>query len=62
MTACAADGIVEALELNDHPWFMAVQWHPEVSAAEDATQQYLFDDLVKAAKIRKETRNLETTL
>ena len=53
VTACAADGIVEALELAGHPWFVAVQWHPEMSAATDETQQRLFDDLVKAARARK---------
>jgi putative glutamine amidotransferase len=29
VTAIAPDGIVEALELPDHPFGLAVQWHPE---------------------------------
>ncbi len=58
VTACAADGIVEALELSGHPWFVAVQWHPEVSAAHDETQQRLFDDLVNAAKEQKASKAL----
>lgn len=45
----AADGIVEALDHAEHPWLVAVQWHPEKSAAEDVTQQRLFDKLVEAA-------------
>ena len=49
--AHAADGVVEAVEMdeNDHPWLVAVQWHPEITAAHDPQQQALFDALVKAA-------------
>ena len=50
VTATAEDGIIEAVELSDHPWFIAVQWHPEVSAVEDATQQSIFDELVQTAR------------
>ena len=45
----ASDGIIEALELPGYPWLIAVQWHPEVTAAYDTTQQSLFDALVKQA-------------
>jgi len=47
VVARAADGIVEALEL-DRPeqWLLAVQWHPEDTAATDPAQQNLFDTLV----------------
>lgn len=31
-TAFAPDGIVEAVEAIDHPWALAVQWHPEKKA------------------------------
>lgn len=51
--ATAEDGIIEALELPGHQWFFGVQWHPEVSAAEDATQQRLFEALVQAAHANK---------
>jgi putative glutamine amidotransferase len=27
--ACSDDGLVEAIQLRDHPFFMGVQWHPE---------------------------------
>jgi putative glutamine amidotransferase len=53
VAARAEDGTVEALELPDHPWLVAVQWHPELSAAEDATQQRIFDGLVEAARQRR---------
>ncbi len=44
----AADGIVEALEL-DGAFLLAVQWHPEDTAADDRSQQRLFDALVNRA-------------
>jgi putative glutamine amidotransferase len=50
VTARAADGTIEALELpGAHGWFTAVQWHPEDTAHEDPAQQGLFDALVRAA-------------
>jgi len=30
VTAYAADGVIEALEHEHHPWAIAVQWHPEL--------------------------------
>ncbi len=50
VTAVAPDGIVEGLELPDHPWFVAVQWHPEATAVTDEVQQRLFDALVAACE------------
>ncbi|CAL9347858.1 Putative glutamine amidotransferase [Streptomyces sp. enrichment culture] len=50
VTARAADGTVEALEAPGATgWFLAVQWHPEDTAHEDAAQQRLFDAFVRAA-------------
>jgi putative glutamine amidotransferase len=46
----APDGLVEACELPGYPWVVAVQWHPELTAATDPTQQGLFDALVKASE------------
>lgn len=45
------DGLVEAVERPDG-WLLAVQWHPEVNAAEDPTAQGLFDALVRQAGAR----------
>lgn len=50
VTARAADGVIEAVEKAGHPWFIGVQWHPEVTAADDAVQQRLFNALVAAAE------------
>lgn len=44
--AWAADGVIEAVELDGHPFLEVVQWHPEITAADDPTQQALFDALV----------------
>ena len=56
VTATATDGIIEALELPGHPWLIAVQWHPEVTASQDPSQQALFDSLAAKARERKRNR------
>ena len=50
-TRSSEDGVVEAIELTEpgRGWFLAVQWHPEDTAADDPAQQHLFDALVSAA-------------
>jgi len=49
-TGWAVDGVVEAVEVPGETWLVAVQWHPEVTAGEDSSQQGIFDDLVSAAR------------
>jgi putative glutamine amidotransferase len=49
VSATAADGIIEAVEHETMPWLLGVQWHPEITAADDPTQQRLFDELVQQA-------------
>ncbi|NJL42769.1 MAG: gamma-glutamyl-gamma-aminobutyrate hydrolase family protein [Pseudanabaena sp. RU_4_16] len=46
--AFAPDGLIEAIEHQDHPWAVAVQWHPELLAHCPA-QKALFYALVEAA-------------
>ncbi len=48
--AHAPDGTIEAIEMPSHPWLIAVQWHPELSAASDPLQQKLFDAIVDEAR------------
>jgi putative glutamine amidotransferase len=56
VVARAADRTIEAIEQPGHPWFVAVQWHPEVTAAADPAQQRLFDALVAAAREHRDAR------
>jgi putative glutamine amidotransferase len=49
VTATAPDGIVEAVEVDGPGWCVAVQWHPEDTAATDPVQQSLFDAFVQQA-------------
>jgi putative glutamine amidotransferase len=58
VVASAADGTIEAVELPGHPWLLAVQWHPEITAGEDPVQQRLFDALVGAARERMRARRV----
>ncbi len=58
VVACAADGTIEATEHETHPWLASVQWHPELTAATDPTQQRLFDALVSAS-IGQEARSIQ---
>jgi putative glutamine amidotransferase len=54
-SAWSDDGLVEGLELGDPDggWLVGVQWHPEETAAEDSSQQALFDALVSRAAERR---------
>lgn len=49
VSALAPDGIVEAIEHIEAPWILGVQWHPEITAADDHTQQNIFNALVEEA-------------
>ncbi|MDP8976554.1 MAG: gamma-glutamyl-gamma-aminobutyrate hydrolase family protein [Actinomycetota bacterium] len=54
-SAWSDDGLVEGIEPEpDGPWVMAVQWHPEMTAANDPYQQALFDGFVAEARRRAE--------
>ena len=51
---CPDNGLVEMIELPDHPWFVAGQFHPELKSR--ATNAHpLFRDFVKAAVEYQET-------
>ena len=47
--AWAPDGVIEAVELEGRQDLLAVQWHPEITAAEENGQQDMFDSLIKQA-------------
>ncbi len=47
--ATAPDGLIEAVELRDHPFAVAVQWHPEAILAREPRMNQLFRAFVQAA-------------
>lgn len=57
LTGLSPEGnLVEAVELADHPWFVAVQYHPEFKSRPNRPHP-LFRDFIKAAdSMKKETK------
>jgi CTP synthase len=51
--------LVEVVELRDHPWFVAVQCHPEFKSKPTRAHP-LFRGFIQAALARHETRKTET--
>jgi putative glutamine amidotransferase len=52
IVARAADGVPEAMEIADHPFLVAVQWHPENLVYGNAQAKGLFLGFVEAARER----------
>lgn len=50
VVATAEDGIVEAAEMPDYPFVIAVQWHPEAMSDDNPTSQRLFAAFVAACR------------
>jgi putative glutamine amidotransferase len=51
VTAHAPDGIVEAIEDRNHPFYVGVQWHPEDMSGEASAKQ-LFEAFIRSAAER----------
>jgi putative glutamine amidotransferase len=51
VSARSDDGLVEGIEAESG-WLVAVQWHPEETAAGDPAQHSLFDALARQARLR----------
>lgn len=49
VTACATDGVIEAVECPQHPFFLGVQWHPERYFDHQADAMALFEAFSQAA-------------
>jgi CTP synthase len=52
---CVGRDLVEIIELPDHPWFLAVQFHPELKSRPYEPHP-LFVDFVRAALERRRAR------
>ncbi|MES2851244.1 MAG: CTP synthase [Bacteroidota bacterium] len=50
-------GLVEIVEINDHPFFIGVQYHPELKSTVESPQP-IFTAFVKAAKDFSEKKNM----
>ncbi len=50
IAARAPDGVVEGMELPEHPFFVAVQWHPEDLVASHPPSRRLFEVFVAACR------------
>jgi putative glutamine amidotransferase len=55
VTAEAKDGVIEAVEVNGHPFGLGLQWHPENLVDDDLAMLALFEGLVEAAAKARET-------
>ena len=49
LCGAAPDGLIEAIAHQNHPWAVAVQWHPEMSI-DDGYQLKIFRAFVEAAQ------------
>ncbi|MEJ4044789.1 gamma-glutamyl-gamma-aminobutyrate hydrolase [Erwinia sp. SLM-02] len=55
--ARSADGLIEAVSHAQHPFALAVQWHPEWQSGESESSRQIFDGLITASqRFRKEKR------
>ena len=50
VSAYASDGLIEGLELSEHPFAVGVQWHPETLSSFASEAQALFDALKRATE------------
>lgn len=48
ISATAPDGLIESIELPDHPFVLGVQWHPESLSDRYPDHQRLFDAFIHA--------------
>ena len=44
----SSDGVVEAIDLPQHPFYCGVQWHPEVLVAEHESARRIFRAFIEA--------------
>lgn len=50
VAAQADDGVIEAIELENHPFALGVQWHPEMFPTPDTPDFALFQAFITAAQ------------
>lgn len=50
LSASATDGVIEAIESENHKYVVGVQWHPEVMWEKETQMLKLFKSFIQAAK------------
>ena len=50
VTATAPDDVIEAVEIDGHPFALGVQWHPENLIHDNTAMLSIFEGLVRAAR------------
>jgi CTP synthase len=58
----ATGRLIEILELEDHPWFLAVQFHPEFKSKPTAPHPLFFDFIAAALERRSGKKQREAAL
>jgi len=53
---CQKTGLVEIIEIDDHPWFVGCQFHPEFKSS-PMSPHPLFVDFISAAKAQSQRRD-----
>ena len=48
ISALSYDNVIEAVELDNHPFFIALQWHPEY--LDDLNSKKIFDCFIETIK------------
>lgn len=48
--ACSSDGLIEAVEMTDYPFLLAVQWHPEYLFSTHREALAIFQAFVQACR------------
>lgn len=50
--ANSSDGYIEAVHMDNHRFYLAVQWHPEIYRESDVAMQKVFSAFVQACKVK----------
>lgn len=53
VSATASDGVIEAIEIPDHPFALGVQWHPECMYNSEPHMKEIFLKFIEKSRIAK---------
>lgn len=58
ISAMASDGVIEAIEISDHPFALGLQWHPECMYKTNLNMKNIFLKFIDNSKNTKKSRHL----